>query len=491
MRGAVRPAAIPLRALAGFARFWAHHPVLVASGVALVAGGMTFASMQAMAWMETEDFCSRCHTMTPQVDAHVVSKHSKVECAECHVGPGLSGLVKAKIGGMRQTMELVLGDYARPIPPAADTMPAASETCGRCHDVGKERGDVLLLRSHYLDDESNTEQRVALTVAVGGNASQPNAAGIHWHVLSKLEYVARDSQGAVIDWVSVERPDGTRAEFMAANAVQVSAQAGVRAAELRATSEPREMSCYDCHNRVGHEFLEPAQAIDQAIAANRIDRAIPFIKKRGLQVVSATYGSLADATDAIRGLEEWYHATYPELWLEKPAALGRAFSALSDIYRAASHPEMKAAPAAYPNNIGHSASNGCFRCHDGGHYLVNDGKLTTQPIPSQCSVCHSFPTAGKQAPDLAIRPAPATHANNLWVFKHGATTKALDPAGASCAACHSQSYCSNCHSSGAVAIKHDDMLFNHAQVVQKNTSQACAYCHQKPFCERCHAPGKN
>jgi nitrate/TMAO reductase-like tetraheme cytochrome c subunit len=489
MLGILRPVRALLRPLFRVGRFWARHPLFLTAGVAIVAAGFTFSSMEALAWMETEDFCSRCHTMTPQVDAHVVSKHSKVDCAECHVGPGLSGLVKAKVGGMRQTVQLILGDYARPIPPAAETMPSANSTCGRCHDVASERGDLLLVRSHYSDDQDNTEQRVALKMKLQGDPTQPSTTGIHWHVLSKVEYISRDAQASVIDWVGVERPDGSRAEFISANAVQVSAQASVSAAELRSEVPARQMSCYDCHNRVGHEFSEPGQALDQAIASKRIDKEIPFIKKRGLEVISASYGSAADATTAIRGLEEWYHTNYPELWMEKPAALSRAFATLAEVYRTSSHPEMKASPAVYPNNLGHSTSNGCFRCHDGGHYLVKDGALTTEPIPSQCSLCHTFPTTGKQAPDLALGPAPAPHANKLWVFKHAAAIKTTDPIGTSCAECHSRSYCTNCHSSGAIAVKHDDMLFNHAQVVEKNTSQSCNYCHQKPFCERCHAAG--
>ena len=37
-----------------------------------------------------------------------------------------------------------------------------------------------------------------------------------------------------------------------------------------------------------------------------------------------------------------------------------------------------------------------------------------------------------------------------------------NPAGTSCAACHQKSYCENCHKSGAVKVKHETMLYNHA-----------------------------
>jgi hypothetical protein len=39
----------------------------------------------------------------------------------------------------------------------------------------------------------------------------------------------------------------------------------------------------------------------------------------------------------------------------------------------------------YPNNIGHMAFPGCFRCHDGSHATRN-GTVIRQ----ECDLCHDF-----------------------------------------------------------------------------------------------------
>jgi hypothetical protein len=40
----------------------------------------------------------------------------------------------------------------------------------------------------------------------------------------------------------------------------------------------------------------------------------------------------------------------------------------------------------YPNHIGHTESNGCFRCHDDEH-KTRDGRTISQ----ECTLCHTEP----------------------------------------------------------------------------------------------------
>ena len=86
-----------------------------------------------------------------------------------------------------------------------------------------------------------------------------------------------------------------------------------------------------------------------------------------------------------------------------------------------------------------------------------------------------------------IGERPATHDDRLWVFSHKSSATALDPAGTTCGACHTRTYCESCHNTAAVKVEHDNMKYNHAAVMQKTGSQACAYCHQPAFCSQCHA----
>src|SRR5436190_6191141 len=68
-------------------------------------------------YSESVQFCGRaCHTpMKPEYTAYLQSPHARVECTDCHVGPGASAFVKAKINGVHQLMGVVRGNYQRPI----------------------------------------------------------------------------------------------------------------------------------------------------------------------------------------------------------------------------------------------------------------------------------------------------------------------------------------------------------------------------------------
>ena len=142
--------------LRAFVWFWASRPLALALVAGFLATGVALGGMSALSYMESPEFCSRCHTMSAQVAAHEYSPHESVECAECHVGDGLRGLVKSKWAGAQQAVKLVMGSYPRPIPPAAHSMPPANQICLRCHDPARQSGD--LLRS-TAEDEANTERQ--------------------------------------------------------------------------------------------------------------------------------------------------------------------------------------------------------------------------------------------------------------------------------------------------------------------------------------------
>jgi hypothetical protein len=441
--------------------------------------------MAALSYMESPEFCSRCHTMSAQVEAHEFSPHSSVECAECHVGSGLSGLMKSKWDGAQQAIKLVSGTYARPIPPGSHKMPAANEICLRCHDPARQNGDVLITRSNFADDETNTEQRTALVVRLTGDNDQ-DTEGIHWHVLSRVEYLSPDD-GRTVTWVGVDRADGTHEEYIAEDAVEVSSLADDSVTQLMQTAEPRQMSCYDCHNRVGHDFSTPTRALNTAMADGNVDPELPYIKKWGLGAITPRYGSEDDALVAISALRAAYHRDYPWIFLERPKRLEESLNTLARIYAISSNPEMDEAASDYPSYMGHTDSAGCFRCHDGGHYKIENGALSSEPIPARCSLCHTFPSVGDNVPNVMVGNPPDSHTTNkLWVFDHKDVAGSLNVSETQCSKCHSQTYCSNCHNSGATSVEHDDMFYDHASVIERSGQQPCAYCHQRPFCVRCH-----
>jgi nitrate/TMAO reductase-like tetraheme cytochrome c subunit len=457
-------------------------PVVLGGLMVVVTLVVVFAGARTLAYMESPEFCARCHTMAPEVSEHAFSAHARVECSQCHIGSGLEGFVKAKVGGMRQSAKLLLGTYVDPIPPAADVMPPANDICLKCHDPAAQRANSLVTKSHFLEDEVNTEERVALVLrqSKDGNTSD----GIHWHVLSNVEYVPGEEHGS-IDWVGVTRVDGTKDEYLSESLVEISEMAGAKAAEVRATGETRRMSCYDCHNRVGHAEPLPAKAIDQAMMQGAINSDIPWAKKNAMKIVANGYSTEDELLRGMRSLTAQYHKDYPHLFVGQPQVLG---GSLGEVHRlGVQFVEARAAEQAevYPDYLGHKDSTGCFRCHDGGHFKLDEGRLTKEPIPSRCSTCHTFPSIGEKAPSVMLGPAPQTHTNKLWVFEHKADATAGGER-ANCSACHGQTYCQNCHESGAKLVSHDNMLFDHGSVIRQTTMTPCTYCHQKPSCERCH-----
>ena len=94
--------------------------------------------------------------------------------------------------------------------------------------------------------------------------------------------------------------------------------------------------------------------------------SLPFVHKEGLQLIQAAYSSQAEAGQKITsGLEDFYRTQYPEIWSSQRARIDASAQRLVAIYDRNVFPSMKVTWGTYPNNIGHKAYPGCFRCHEG------------------------------------------------------------------------------------------------------------------------------
>src|SRR5580698_1224221 len=138
------------------------------------------ASYRGVQYMDSTSFCgTTCHTvMAPEYTAYQNSPHSHVACVECHIGPGASWFVRAKVTGLRQLFMVTFHVYPRPIPSPVASLRPARETCEQCHWPQRFTGDKLLVNTSYKDDEKNTPQSDVLLLKVGGRAWQ-GAVGIH------------------------------------------------------------------------------------------------------------------------------------------------------------------------------------------------------------------------------------------------------------------------------------------------------------------------
>ena len=462
--------------------------LLVLFGAAAFAGSITVNE-----YTESAAFCGRCHTMGPELKAYEMSSHREVPCARCHVSPGVRGFVKAKINGTRQVIQLVTNTFPEPIPaPNHSKLPPVADTCLKCHSLASitENGGPirLVLRPTFEGDKANTRQMTALVLRPKGFGQATHIRGVHWHVQEDVVYATRDEHSRNIPWVGIEYRDGSTEQYVAQSVVQVSekAQGDIDALKQSKSITLRKMDCLDCHNRAGHTIPSVPRKIDDAIAAGEISQGIPYIKRDGVKLLEADYPSEAAADQAIAALIPKTKAQYPLAYAMQKKQVHQAVKTLQGIYRLVATPQMKVSARTYPNNLGHQSSTGCFRCHDGAHFKVVNGRLTNETIPSSCATCHTFPQVGSSVANLPFVGAPKDHRSKLWVFSHKAQVAGSDPAGTSCGTCHTRNWCEDCHKSGAVKVTHDGMKYNHAQIIRDTSLNACAYCHQPVSCMRCH-----
>ncbi len=480
-----------------------HPPLRSRRGLFLVAfmGGamavaMTVGGVVAVQWTETADFCGRCHTMAPELKAYELSVHRDVTCAECHVEPGITGWVKAKLNGTRQLVEVILGTFPQPIPaPEHGMLPSTQDTCLKCHTMTSlvaNGGPVnLILNTRYAKDEPNTAQSVALVVRPNGFGDTPDAnarKGVHWHIISDVEFWHEDPQAQTIDLVEVKNPDGTSEEYIARRAVEVSTDVQPDIDHVKETQSQRRMDCITCHNRAGHAIPGVDQSIDSGITAGAISQRLPWVKSQSSDLLNQEYASVEDANRAIRdGLTAYYDTNYPLVAQNNADLIDRAVRRLQATYDLVATPEMRVTADTYPNNLGHQTAPGCFRCHDGAHYKVVEGAVTDETIPSGCATCHTFPQIGSINSGVLIGQRPESHTDRLWVFNHRDSVSTVDASKTECGQCHTTTYCQNCHNTKAVQVPHSDMVFNHGNIAREVGTQTCAFCHQPAYCTQCHS----
>lgn len=457
--------------------------IISASGVAL-----TFGVSAAVGWTETADFCGRCHQMGPELAAYAAGPHRDLACAECHVEPGIGGWIKAKVVGTKQLFQVITGLYPKPVPPPDHSnLPPVSVSCLRCHSTDRLVTTAVVTTSGYAEDATNTREFIGLMIRPNGGDAYDVNRSVHWHVLQDVEFVAADDHSQKIDYVRVTRPSGEVEEFVSQDQIRDATNVAPDIARVLAERPTRRMDCLECHNRVGHPIPNPRKAMDDAFTRSTLDVSLPFLKREGMSLLTASYSTVAAADEAIAALQNFYQLRYPTIASGKAAEISAAVSELQRLYVLVATPDMKVSAKTYPDNLGHTDFPGCFRCHDGGHYLIRDGAATKQVIPATCDTCHTFPQLGPGVASMPFGKPPDTHADRLWVFDHRSVATSVDPGGQSCGLCHAKDYCENCHSTGAILVDHDSMLTNHAAVIRTSGNAACAYCHQRPYCARCHS----
>lgn len=397
------------------------------------------------AWDYTNspEFCgTTCHTMPPEFTSYLVSPHARVQCVECHIGRGFFATrLTRKAGDIRHVIAMTFQTYEFPI--RTHTLRPARDTCERCHYPQKFSDDSLREIVHYGSDLDNTPRSIYLTLKTGGGSEREGLGrGIHWHVENEVFYMTSDPAEQVIPYVLVRGNDGEEQAF-------VDITTDLDPDQIN-PDELQRMDCITCHNRITHMIYRPDESIDQLMARDIISPSIPSIKAKGVEVLLAEYPSKREGLNQIGALENYYQVVYPDFYAGNAEVVERAVRALQDVYDESVFPEQKVDWDTHSNNIGHSDSPGCFRCHDGQH-LNTQGEA----IRLECNLCHSIPVVAGPTDfvaniEISRGPEPDSHLNANWITLH------RDAYNASCSNCHTvgdpggvsnTSFCSNsaCH----------------------------------------------
>jgi nitrate/TMAO reductase-like tetraheme cytochrome c subunit len=354
---------------------------------------MGTAGLKGVEYMDSNQFCGlTCHTvMSPEYTAFLDSPHSRVGCAQCHIGHGAPALVRAKISGTRQLFAVAFGTYSRPIPSPVEHLRPARETCEQCHWPQKFTDDKLIVRTKYAEDEANTPSTSILLLKIGGHTANGTTGihGRHLDTMERISYVTTDTRRQEIPKVTYRDDQGQLVDYMTEDYKKLSK-------EKLAQATTRKMDCVDCHNRPTHAFELPDRAMDKAISKGRMSAELPFLKKKAVELLKADYPDQKTAAAKIPvALAEYYRTAYPEIYKQKRAQVDTAGEVVKAIYLRNVFPEMKLTWGTHPNNIGHEEAVGCFRCHDGSHTAA-DGRT----IKGDCDTCHTILAQDEKDPKI-------------------------------------------------------------------------------------------
>lgn len=368
-----------------------------------------YGSYRTFEWTESVEFCgTTCHeVMKPEHTAYQNSPHARVKCVECHVGSGAGWYVRSKLSGAYQVYAVIANVFPKPIPTPIKNLRPAQETCEQCHWPSHFSGEKKYVNTYFKSDETNTRWTLGLLMKIGGGTSgRIPTSGIHWSmsISNEISYISTDSMRQVIPWIkSKNKKTGEETEYF-------STEATIPAEQLH-NFPVNKMDCIDCHNRPSHIYRPPVRIVDASMALGNISTELPNVRTASVQAISVDYSTTQNALDSIPLLmQNYYRENYPQILIDKKALIDRAAEELNTQFQKNMFPEMRVKWKAYPNNIGHMTSLGCFRCHDGKH-VSKTGKV----ISKDCNSCHTLLYQGTdpQPTSLSVQGLSFQHPEDI------------------------------------------------------------------------------
>jgi hypothetical protein len=216
---------------------------------------------------------------------------------------------------------------------------------------------------------------------MGGIHGSHNGPGV------EIRFAAADPGRQEIPWVEYSNAvTGEKRSYLADSATP---------AEISALPVFK-MQCVDCHNRVAHSFKPLDEAVDRALALGRISVGLPSVKSASVEILEAEYATTVEAKQAIpTALFDFYRTEHPDVFSRREEAILQAGEELIGIYSRNVFPELDVTWGTYPDNRGHEAFPGCYRCHDGEHQTA-----AGETISNECYVCHNATAVEETDPEI-------------------------------------------------------------------------------------------
>jgi len=102
--------------------------------ILLLAVIVSFFATGAIVVTGQPGFCNSCHIMNDHYASWKSSKHSNINCLDCHLQPGFTGYIKGKINGLAQAVDCMVGRVGtKPSATVTDTSCLRPE----CHSTEK------------------------------------------------------------------------------------------------------------------------------------------------------------------------------------------------------------------------------------------------------------------------------------------------------------------------------------------------------------------
>jgi hypothetical protein len=148
------------------------------------------ASYRGVEYLDSTTLCgTTCHVMLPENTAYHVSPHAHVACMDCHIGPGLPWMVRAKLTGLRQVYMVATHTYPRPTPSPVKTSVRPAKPANNINSHAVSLATNCWFAPATQKMKTTHRQTDIVMLKAGGRID-----GHHLADAARLRYVSTDPQ---------------------------------------------------------------------------------------------------------------------------------------------------------------------------------------------------------------------------------------------------------------------------------------------------------